>query len=389
MSGIFIIDGRLELDQGQDYEGDLGELLGATGSDLGELGILELGQSPLGTFTLTGGTGFRFIPLPNANGADTVPVTFTDGIDFFTVTLDLVITAAPPPPPPPPVFFFSNGSFREGQAPDGPLITDPAQVSVAPFPGFGTLVNALGRWNDVKNVFTDPDAWTPLLGDTVTISNFVDVRVDFANAGTTDLAVQVVGGKRGSIETAAGDDTVTWIFHANETRWVNTAIIDTGDGNDTILVTAVSHSTVDEELLAGNADPANGPFWFPNYDGRVSIAKVNAGAGDDVIIAEARVRLVADGGAGNDTIRGADANDIITGGDGDDVLFGGGGADRFRFDRDDGNNTILDFSRAEGDRIVLLEGAGVALSGTSFTYGTTTVTAANGHLWSAADFILG
>lgn len=387
MSGVFIIDGRLELDQGQDYEGDLGQLLGATGSDLGELGVVELGESPLGTFTLTGGTGFRFMPLPNVTGSDSVPVTFQVGLDVFTVTLDLVIVTTAPPPPP--VFLFSNGSFNDGQAPDGPLITDPAQVSVAPSPGFGTLVSALGHWNDVKNVFTDPDAWTPLVGDTVTIFNFVDVRVDFANAGTTDLAVQVVGGKRGSLATAEGDDTVTWIFHANEARWVNAAVIDTGDGDDTILATVVSLSTVDEELLAGNADPANGPFWFPSYDGRVSIAKVDAGAGNDVVTAEARVRLEADGGAGDDTIRGADANDIITGGDGDDTLAGGRGADRFRFDRDDGNDTILDFSRFAGDKVVLLEGAGVTIAGSSFTYGTTTVTAANGHAWNAGDFILG
>ncbi len=577
MSTTGIIDGRLALEEDQSFEGDLGALLGAGGLGGETLGILEIGDSPLGTFTLTGGTEFVFTPAQDATGADSVPVTFTDGLDFFTVTLDLLISpvndppdardaviegredtelrgnlllllnasdpdgdevtvtfvtdaapgtlvfdpdtgdfvfnpapdsngttrvtvtltdgtttitrtldiiippepdppvalddaylltgatlevpaatgllandsdpdddaigvtgfayagagslaidadgglrytpaagffgteeatytisdgtggtatatvrlTVPTPPAPPPAFFFSTGSRNEGEAPAGPLITDPARVSVAPSPGFGTLVEALGPWNDVKNVFTGPDAWTPLLGDTVTIANIVDVRVDLGNAGTTDLAVQVVGGKRGSLETAGGDDTITWIFHANEARWVNTATIGTGAGDDTILATVVSLSTVDEALLADSADPANGSFWLPSYDGRVSIAKVDAGAGDDVVTAAARVRLDVDGGTGDDTIRGADSNDIITGGDGDDVLFGGRGADRFRLDRSDGDDTILDFSRFAGDKVVLLEGAGVTISGSSFTYGTTTVTAANGHAWNAGDFILG
>lgn len=573
-----IVNGRLTLDEDQGFEGDLAALAGPTGLGGETLAILELGTSPLGRFTLTGGTGFLFTPLRDANGADSVPVTFTDGTDFFTVTLDLVIaplndapdaqdariegredmelrgnlllllnatdpdgdavritsvtdtplgsivfdpetgefvfTPAPDangstrvtvtltdgtasitrtleiviapepdppaarddaytltaavlevpaatgvlandtdpdgdalsvtgvtytgggtlaigpdgairytpapgftgtesatytisdgtggtatgtvrftvpvaPPPPPPVVFFSTGSLNQGQAPAGPLIIDPALVSIAASPGFGTLIEALGHWNDVKNAFTGIDAWTPLLGDTITIANFVDVRIDLGNAGSTDLAVQIVGGKRGSLETAAGDDSVTWIFHANEARWVNTAVIDTGAGDDTILATTVGRSTIDEALLADNPDPANGREWFASYDGRLSTVRVEAGAGDDVITAEARIRLDANGGAGNDTIRGADANDTLTGGDGDDVLSGGRGADRFRIDRDDGNDTILDFSRGGGDRIVLLEGPGVTLSGSSFTYGTTTVTAGNGHTWNPADFILG
>jgi Ca2+-binding RTX toxin-like protein len=68
-------------------------------------------------------------------------------------------------------------------------------------------------------------------------------------------------------------------------------------------------------------------------------------AGDDTL----------QGGDGDDTLSGGDGNDVLRGGLGNDVLSGGAGADRFVF----GNNAlgftdrILDFDRAEGDRIVL------------------------------------
>jgi Ca2+-binding RTX toxin-like protein len=106
-----------------------------------------------------------------------------------------------------------------------------------------------------------------------------------------------------------------------------------------------------------------------------------------VISAAGRVRLLADGGVGNDTITGALGADVIIGGDGNDILAGGGGPDRFRFDQADGLDVIADFSRAGGDRVVLVGGTGPVLAGSSFTFGATTVTATNGHVWAAGDFL--
>ncbi len=60
-----------------------------------------------------------------------------------------------------------------------------------------------------------------------------------------------------------------------------------------------------------------------------------------------------DGGDGNDRLFGGAGNDRIEGDDGRDVLSGGLGADRFVFEEDFDTDTILDFNRAQGDRIVL------------------------------------
>jgi Ca2+-binding RTX toxin-like protein len=58
---------------------------------------------------------------------------------------------------------------------------------------------------------------------------------------------------------------------------------------------------------------------------------INGLAGDDVLdasgLAAGAVRLVLDGGAGDDVIIGSDGDDVLIGGDGDDVLLGGLGND--------------------------------------------------------------
>jgi Ca2+-binding RTX toxin-like protein len=59
------------------------------------------------------------------------------------------------------------------------------------------------------------------------------------------------------------------------------------------------------------------------------------------------------GGWGDDGLEGGPGNDRLTGGPGNDTLEGGTGKDRFVFAGDDGIDTISDFSRASGDRLVL------------------------------------
>lgn len=241
-------------------------------------------------------------------------------------------------------------------------------------------------WNGFKNLVLGPEFWSPALGTGFLLANFVDVRWDLGGAPALDFDITVVGAKRGGITLAGGGDTLTWLFHSNEGAWNNTATVRAGAGDDTLVFSAVGASALDELLLADNGAPGNGPLWNPACDGRFSTAVADGGAGNDTITVLGRVRLVADGGQGDDVLTGGVGNDILRGGDGNDVLTGGLGADRFLFDADDGADVIADFARRQGDRVVL-EGPGVfAFSGSSFAFGATAVTAANGHVWAAADF---
>jgi hypothetical protein len=287
---------------------------------------------------------------------------------------------------PAPGFAFSSGSQGLGQAPAGPSVGVGGLVQAGSPAGLGTLIEAVGPWNSVKNAFTDIDAWSPALGQTLTVGNFVDVRLDLDNAGARALDVTIVGAKRGEVFTAAGDDALTLVFHSNEGVWNNTLRVGSGSGNDLVNATTVARSALDDALLADNAAPANGALWNAGYDGRFSVLEVELGEGNDSVTA-VDVRLLARGGAGNDAITGGRRNDAIDGGDGDDMLTGGAGADRFLFDAADGADTVSDFSAAQGDKIVLAAGGALAVAGAGFTYGSTSVTATNGHVWTAADFL--
>ncbi|MDF2234685.1 calcium-binding protein [Albimonas sp. CAU 1670] len=118
----------------------------------------------------------------------------------------------------------------------------------------------------------------------------------------------------------------------------------------------VTGTTRDDLLLGFDKDDE-----IRGAAGNDSIA---AGAGDDLVLGGAgRDRI--DAGAGTDQVEGGDdaifgegGADRIAGGFGADDLTGGGGRDRFEFEslsdsRGERIDEILDFSRAQGDRIVL------------------------------------
>ncbi|NES65353.1 MAG: calcium-binding protein [Okeania sp. SIO2D1] len=66
---------------------------------------------------------------------------------------------------------------------------------------------------------------------------------------------------------------------------------------------------------------------------------------------------VIDGGKGNDSLNGGAGDDFISGARGNDTLTGGAGADDFFFwynsDGSYGTDSLTDFNRSEGDKIVL------------------------------------
>lgn len=134
-------------------------------------------------------------------------------------------------------------------------------------------------------------------------------------------------------------------------------LIDGGEGNDTVsYFTRTAGIRVD--LAAGTAGDG---------DRLASIENVTGGKGNDTLIGDAKANVLR-GGAGRDELDGGAGSDRLHGGAGDDVLRGGSGADRFVFESvsdspsrrsttTDQRDHIVDFNRAEGDRIEL-EGMG-------------------------------
>jgi Ca2+-binding RTX toxin-like protein len=77
------------------------------------------------------------------------------------------------------------------------------------------------------------------------------------------------------------------------------------------------------------------------------------GDGVDNLVANGAYAHTLTGNALANVITGADGNDVIDGRGGNDDLFGEGGADTFLFSNARGRDTVMDFSRADGDRIDL------------------------------------
>jgi Ca2+-binding RTX toxin-like protein len=135
-------------------------------------------------------------------------------------------------------------------------------------------------------------------------------------------------------------------------------------------------------------DQIFGGFGFDDVHGNMGDDTVSGGTGNDWVVGgKDNDNLTGDdgddivygnlgddtcdGGAGADIVRGGQANDILRGGDGadflsgdrgDDTITGGAGADTFSSFGDAGLDRVLDFNRAEGDRVRLDAGSAYTVS---------------------------
>lgn len=111
------------------------------------------------------------------------------------------------------------------------------------------------------------------------------------------------------------------------------------------------------DVVTGGAlpDVLSGFGGVDVIDGGGGIDFINGNAGNDSLM----------GGDGNDVVRGGKDDDVISGGAGNDFLSGdrgndtvsgGAGADTFHIFAGAGLDRITDFSRAEGDRVLIFTG---------------------------------
>ncbi|MBD2436066.1 FG-GAP repeat protein [Nostoc sp. FACHB-110] len=214
---------------------------------------------------------------------------------------------------------------------------------------------------------------------TIKITNLYDGLAESLTANTTGTGITASYDASKGILTLSGQDTVANYQQVLKTITYNNSaaspnlssrniefVVDDGQAHTNtsqVAITTVSFvhkyvytGTSKDDILTGNAS-RNILF------GRGGNDTLNGEGGNDVLV----------GGAGNDT---------LNGGAGYDSLIGGSGSDRFVFNSDKpfnradlGVDTIVDFRRHQGDKIVLDK--------TTFT----ALTTAPGNQLNAIDFV--
>jgi Ca2+-binding RTX toxin-like protein len=201
-------------------------------------------------------------------------------------------------------------------------------------------------------------------------SNVGEVMAVSANGGralftrnVANIVMDLNDLEKVDVQALGGADTIT-VNDLSGTDVLDVAIAlsaspggSAGDGQaDTVLANASNGRDL-IQVLGGS-----GAVTVLGLAARISITGseaeqdslvVNGLAGNDEIdassLAGGSLRLVLDGGAGNDLLRGSDAADVLIGGDGndrvhgqrgDDVAFLGAGDDRFTWDPGEGSDTV-------------------------------------------------
>jgi hypothetical protein len=195
-------------------------------------------------------------------------------------------------------------------------------------------------WGTGPGAKLTPGSWDASWSSKLAFDNFVSTTIDATKAGSLDFDLMLVSAKRGAVTLGAGDDQVTWVAHSNSGgAALNTMVIKTGAGNDTVTITDAGRSS-----LADYDRHDNGKMYKANYDGQHSIADVTFGSGQDSVTVEGKTKLVLHAGSGHATATGGAGNDIFHAGTGTAEFTGGAGKDSFVFVRGSGHAVIEDFT---------------------------------------------
>ena len=147
---------------------------------------------------------------------------------------------------------------------------------------------------------------------------------DIIEGGSAEVAGNYLRGDEGNDSVTGGNN----FDDANGNMGNDT--VATGDGDDFCV------GGKDNDVLFG--DEGN-DFVY----GNLGDDSCTGGGGNDTVR----------GGQGTDALSGGGGNDFVSGDRGDDTMTGGAGADIFHSSSDAGIDRILDFSLADGDRVLL------------------------------------
>jgi beta-glucanase (GH16 family) len=157
------------------------------------------------------------------------------------------------------------------------------------------------------------------------------------------------GGAGGDTISGADDgpNTVRGLGGSDQiTGGVLTNYLNGNLGNDTLI----GRSRVGDSLWGGQGDDVIDATRSAGHN------DMNGNRGSDTLTASAGGDTLH-GGQGNDVLHGGAGADQLYGDLGDDILQGGGGGDSFHMVVGGGVDTVVDFHRAEGDRVVIDGGA--------------------------------
>ena len=145
-------------------------------------------------------------------------------------------------------------------------------------------------------------------------------------------------------DTVLGNDQVKFRLGLEEHEFVSEkGVVIALDDNFSARNTNVSEGTLERitnitEIKSSTANDIV-DLTSISLDGKFSNLKIETLQGNDVIW----------GSSSDEIILAGDGGDIVFGGSGSDTLTGGGGADTFEFTATSGADTLLDYSKADGD----------------------------------------
>lgn len=281
----------------------------------------------------------------------------------------------------------STGAYYAGRYASAPMLDDIAAAQLEYGANMSTRTgdtvygfnSTAGRpWfdaiaSDSKLIFA---VWDAGGSDTFDFSGFATAQVIDLRAGFFSN----VGGLTGNVAIAKGVTIENAIGGSGPDVIMGNAADNAllgGAGNDSL------HGGSGRNYLRGEAgdDIIHGGELFDDIHGNMGSDTAYGGMGDDWVVGGQHNDLlfgeggsdivhgnmgddILYGGAGADTVRGGQDNDVLYGEDGDDwlsgdrgndTLWGGTGADSFHTWGGAGLDRVMDFNRAEGDRVLVSE----------------------------------
>jgi Ca2+-binding RTX toxin-like protein len=231
------------------------------------------------------------------------------------------------------------------------LAADVVQLTVVGGAGADLMIGSQGNdtfvWNpgDGNDSIEAQAGVDNLLFNGANIGESVDISANGSRALLTrdiaTIAMDLNDVERIDFNALGGADSIavndlsgTGVTEVN----VNLAAAGGGGDGSADVVTLNATSGDDVAVIAGNADGVSvvglaARLSITGAEGALDQLHVIAGTGDDVIdasgVAAGSIKLVLDGGEGNDVILGSAGDDVLIGGPGDDILIGNGGNDTF------------------------------------------------------------